>query len=169
MLRQTISKHYKVIFRSKLLYGAVVFLLFLTGLARYRAALVFSIAGFLSAVNQYYLEQETNTKFPSYYERIRQGFIPAILIALYFDGYYGQMFPVFPDLPLWSTILSLVAGYAVSRLLYSKAGRLVRWSSGDKVFVVCPSCSFDNKKAVETCNHCGFTKDMPEKNNAAEH
>jgi len=161
MLKQFVVKHYKILFRSKFFDGIIFLLLFLSGLARYRAALVISATGFSSAFSQYLLDNGPKRQIPSY-ELLQRGFVPAILVALLFDYNYGQIFPIYSNLPIWLSLLSVIGGYVCSfMILYIESGHLVQWLSDDEVFVVCPNCSFENIRVTEKCGHCGYSKDLP--------
>ncbi len=161
MLKQFVVRHYKILFRSRFFDGIIFLLLFVSGLARYRAVVVVSATGFLSSINQYFLDNGSKRQLPSY-ELLRRGFAPAILIALLFDYYYGQIFPIYPDLPVWLSLFSVIGGYVCSFMIfYIESGHLVQWLSSDEVFVVCPNCSFRNINVAEKCNNCGYSKDIP--------
>jgi hypothetical protein len=161
MLKQFLVRHYRIIFRTNLIEGLVFLLLFSSGLARYRFALVFIVNGILSAINQYFLDNDSMAEIAYYYGVLKSGFAVLVLIALLFDFNSGQIFPVYPHLAFWVTILSVVLGYGFSLILYFKAGSFMQWISKGEIFIVCPNCSFENHKVVKKCNNCGYTNGIP--------
>ena len=160
-LAHFLVKHYRVLFRSSLIEGFVFLSLFLTGLARYRFAIVFMTRGILSAVNQYYMDRGSNAKITEYWPIINSGLIGLVLISVFMDISKGQIYPKYTDLPIWVTVISVGLGYGFTLLLHVKIGSLFQKISGNAVFTVCPSCGYASIKVVEKCGNCGYEKGMP--------
>ena len=154
-------KNYRIIFRSRLIEGIIFFLLFVTGLARYRVALVFVARGTLSAVNQYYENKDSNSKTSEYWPLINSCLLGLVFISVLMDISKGQIYPKVPDLPIWITAISIGIGYGFSFLFLTRGGSLIQKMCGEEVFTVCPNCGFANVKVVDKCDNCGYEKGDP--------
>lgn len=114
----------------------------------------------MSAVNQYFVDKNSNVKITYYYGFLKSSFPVLVLIALVFDNANGQIFPQYPHLSLWITFISVGLGYFYSAILAIKAGRLVQYIAGDDIFTLCPNCGYSNVHIEEICKNCGYQKGM---------
>jgi len=123
----------------------IVGIVFATGIGRYRIVLVYAVYFFLQAV----------FRFIKVNPRIVMFFLPAIAIALYFDVTEGPVLPLFTKNYL---VIALPLMLALDTLTRTSIERLIQRFTEGLLFVVCPSCNYDNKELVNKCVYCSYKK-----------
>lgn len=128
--------------------GAVTWLVFAIGLARYRSVLCFGLFFILWGFVAY---SETKHKL------LTIALLPSLLVTLYLDVHNGQLFPVVPHLSVLITIVSLVV---IGELFMNGIYRVLTKWSGGALFEMCPRCKCNNKSLVDQCSHCSYKKTL---------
>lgn len=115
-------------------------LIFLCGIGRYRLVVVYAVYCLLKAL-------------PIFKNIEKVLFLPATVVAVFFDITKGPIYPVFSNNNLLITLPVLIIADAAARSLINK---LISNISEKDLFVACPSCNYDNKELVRKCIKCSY-------------
>lgn len=122
-----------------------VTLLFASGLGRYRLVLVYAVYSLIKSILSF---ANPSSKVPPI-------FLPATLVAIYFDITKGPIVPIFTQNTL---LLSLPIMLIIDWFVRHYAKQLIVNITESQMFSVCPSCKYDNKNLVDKCIYCSFEK-----------
>lgn len=158
-MKKFLVKYYQVIFYSSLIEGIIFLVLFLSGVIRYRFALVVVLIAVISTANQYLITR--GSKINLRWGQFKFGLMLLLIISMMEDFAKGRIYPRYLTIPLWETVIFAGVGYFIAFLLHLKLGHLAQQISGNDIFTVCPNCGFANVQVVEQCKNCGYKNGMP--------
>ena len=118
-------------------------LIFACGIGRYRSVVVYAAYCLLkSPSNIFNIEK-----------RLNMFFLPAVVVALFFDVTKG---PIFPLLTFNHLLIALPVMIILDKVVRNLIERMIGNISDGELFIVCPSCNYDNEELVKTCIKCAY-------------
>lgn len=118
--------------------------IYLSGIGRYRFVLVYAAYSLISC----------GLSLLKLKSRASQFLLVGTLVALYYDVTKGPFFPVYQSNRIMIALVLMVVGDALAQFV---AKRLFQRQTRGKVFVVCPSCDYDNEELIGKCKACSFS------------
>lgn len=121
-------------------------LIFSLGIGRYRVVLAYAFYSFIACLLT--LKRPDNKDF---YWLL----LPLMVISISLDIARGAVMPLFEHNYLVVAIGTVFVGDTVAK---NCAERLIGKLSKGLLFVICPSCFYENKELVEKCIYCSYEK-----------
>ena len=123
-------------------------LVFLSGIGRYRTVLAYALYCLLKGLWAV-VGKGAEAKYI---------LLPTIIISLYFDLTKGQIWPLFERSYF---IVSVGIAVVLDTLARRRVQKLIEEISKGDLFIICPSCNYDNKELVKICQACSYKKGDP--------
>jgi hypothetical protein len=142
-VRTLIAKKYSSVKPTAIAISTAI--IFASGLGRYRLTVVIFIYFATKAILK--INKVSTVQIDRLY-------IPFLIIGVYYDFSYGQIYPVFTKSnPVLAFFLVIVTDALISNFIKKKIETLTDY----QVFAVCPKCNFEMKDLVELCENCGYS------------
>jgi hypothetical protein len=118
-------------------------LIFSCGIGRYRSVVVYAAYCLLKSLSNIFNIEK----------RLNMFFLPAVVVALFYDVTKGPILPLFTFNHLLIALpIMIILDKAVRNLIKRMIGNI----SDGELFIVCPSCNYDNEELVKTCIKCAY-------------